>query len=291
MGQISPCLAPFHFLFSLLIHLAVAFSLFYSSDSFEKPKTQSRITVIPAEIKITKSGSQSRVLSASPKGIKRPTRSKIPLSKLGIQYSTHSTGESTVRLGDLSSDSGFEGADAMETLTHPDSMVARYVFQKVDQNLAYPSEFVQRKFQGPVTVRAYFDEEGFFEKDSSLPKASNPYLRVYVARVLRKALMEPIPKTLLGEGGMKRRVIDCLFNFEITSHNDEMLVAQEKFFSGKNVFFYRHHYISKLEWSLGPFSGLGPFAVGLDVNWIIGSTGRKKAPSDPLQKYRDDPAW
>ena len=52
--------------------------------------------------------------------------------------------------------------------------------------------------------------------------------------------------------------------------------------------------LSKLEWELGPFSGLGIFAASFNPLWLL-EKGKDlfshKAKIEPLQRYRDDPEW
>ncbi|MBI2711733.1 MAG: hypothetical protein HYX41_02555 [Bdellovibrio sp.] len=292
-------MVPFYFLASLLWHVVTFLALVLWDQNILKNKATVASRWIDVSV-VRSLPENSRVRHhqrSAPSSSVQPT---VSLSNLGVPLSGVTKQNHLGSLSDfngpdldLSSESGFQAGDALAVATEKSSSIFRYLYERIDQNLSYPNEFVESGFQGPVTARIFLDEEGAWESSTSVIKGAQPYLRVPVVRALRRALMEPVPENIWGKK-KERRFIDCLFRFEITQNGDESLLEKRRFVSGRKLFFYRSVYVSKLQWSAGPLSGLGPFSVGFDPTWLVSQAAglfSKKAKIDPLQKYRDDPAW
>jgi hypothetical protein len=167
----------------------------------------------------------------------------------------------------------------------------REIFERIDGQLTYPVELRRAGIRGSVTARMFFSPTGQILADSTRIDSESRYLAVAVARTLRRAFAEPLRGYRTFAGAL--RSVECSFEFQLTEHDDAGLAKAGNWIVGNHLSFYRHFQSSVLEWQLGPLSGLGPFA-GFDVLWLprkIGEALSNKAPIDPLQSYRDDPAW
>lgn len=170
----------------------------------------------------------------------------------------------------------------------------RFIYQIIDQNLTYPFELRQRDIQGRVVLRLSFTKEGVLLRDrTEVVSASSNYLRVHVQRMLRKLFLDPLPKPQRTFTGPFTLV--CSFHFERTEHNEADLIAARRFIQKNNLYFYRQEHHSKLQWQLGPVSGLGIVpALGVDLGGAFDQVGRlfsSRTKKDPLARYRDDPEW
>jgi len=190
------------------------------------------------------------------------------------------------------SEPAWTSGDPLAPETDRDVSLYRYLYSVIERNLTYPAEFHGTGIQGEVTVTLRFDSEGAWRKDVSAFRASNPYLRVHVIRLLRKALRERIPANLWK--ARAKLAVDCTFRFLISESGDVALLESKRVIFGKSLSFARRIQKSVLEWQAGPLHGLGPFAVSLNPLWFFEKARDVVAPRikiDPLEKYRNDPDW
>jgi hypothetical protein len=88
-------------------------------------------------------------------------------------------------------------------------------------------------------------------------------------------------------------VLDCVFHFAFTENDNERVKSTMRLLNGTEMMFFRNFFKSKLEWEIGPLSGIAPIPfASLNVLWFVDKAKdalSNKAKIDPLQKYRDDP--
>jgi len=164
------------------------------------------------------------------------------------------------------------------------------LYDRIDQVLDYPSEFISAGFEGLVKADVIFSPEGTFDRAHSHVEANSPYLRVHIARVLRRALQEGLPESWVRR--TRGLNFKCVFQFELVGGSSVVVGTQDGLVVGKKLGFYRKG--KELgAWSVGPLSGWGPApVVGIDPEWILDQVRRPHTPDiDPLKKYRDDPDW
>ena len=171
--------------------------------------------------------------------------------------------------------------------------VYQRIYQRVDGSLYYPDAFKRLGITGTVVATLKFTADGLYVPESSKVEATNDYLRVLVRRALKSGLREPIPEFAKFFRGPI--ALAASFRFEFTEANTPELIASRKGVSGSGLQFYRNHHHSKLQWELGPLSGMfGLPAAGLNVAWLLEKasdavSGKRKV--DPMEEYREDPDW
>jgi hypothetical protein len=160
---------------------------------------------------------------------------------------------------------------------------------RIETHLTYPSELKTQGIQGEVEAKVRFGPNGeYLERETERSLRGPPFLRVLVARTLRAALEEPAAR--LPDGF----ALEARFKFLIAEGDDETIREAGNFALGRSLSFLRVHHESALEWELGPLSGLGPFTLGLDLSWAprkIIEAASDRVEFDPLDSYRQDPAW
>lgn len=177
--------------------------------------------------------------------------------------------------------------------------LAEHVYQIIDGKLHYPGELIESELEGIVSAHLTFDEKGNFQYRDLKVKSNSNYLKVYVCRLLRSALIYKIPSNIINYKGKFN--LKANFKFESVTLDDDDLIERESYFSGNSLFFYRNYVKSNFAWKLGPLSGkyywhpdLAPNIVEIDVLAtinLIHSLFTDKKPEDPLVKYRNDPSW
>ncbi len=224
----------------------------------------------------------------------------IPLSRLGINYNVDSLTQSTTNVQEKDHTDSINFANETKELK-----LWEYLFKKIEANLVYPSEFTERNMTGTVDAKLWFTSTGVYIENETEYDASSPYFKVLVARTLRKALQDPIPKEkLLSHSKFWSH---CHFVFEITKPNYNSFEGTTSIFLQNDLHFYRHVQKSFLSSQHGPITGAsftevpttkGPEAspvVGIDLAWIAkkvsGTLLGGNVSTDPLEKYREDPAW
>ena len=182
-----------------------------------------------------------------------------------------------------------------------DTVAIQHLFDRIESALFYPRDLSEAGVEGEVTVNLIFDEGGRVDWGRSGRRSDSRYLRVFVRRLLRHTLEEPIPSAFRE----KDRSVTCRFRFERVRVYDAMDASVQahqgrgiKESVGWHFTFYRSSKVLG-EWKLGPFAGYA-FApsLGIDPDWFVDSaahlwnrlTGRK-AEIDPLERYRNDPGW
>jgi hypothetical protein len=284
---------------SITIHSLVLFALVYRF-SFKKSQNLSLIL-----IELTPKPSQNSVTSQvqraqTRKPPQRANQNPVPLKNLGIPFphQTHhpenraATKSPSQLTGKLLHGSGFSGGNAYQVLTDKHLTLHKYIYQAIDNNLTYPSEFQDARIQGRVVAKIYFNPRGEYVRSQSQFESSQRYLNVHTIRTLRKVFAEPLPPSVKRPQGAF--VVHCAFRYLLQQYEDTDLKKSEKLIVGDHLFFYRSAYQSSLEFDVGPIKFLGPLAQGIDPTWFY-KMGEKlfsnKATIDPLQKYRDDPDW
>ncbi len=228
----------------------------------------------------------------------RPIK-KIELGDLGFQGQLGLHGQTGARERTTqASDPRFGlggGGGARMMAESRDTSVFQELYRRIDANVTYPSELRQQGIEGVVTAQLAFSREGkFLKEQSTVENGASNYLRVVVARALRKAMADELPET------MKKNLtapftLDCTFRFEFTEGDAAALKAANKLIAGNSLFFYRNFHHSRLQWEVGPLSGLLPVpALGINPAWFaekVAGLFSNKSKVDPLQPYRDDPEW
>ncbi len=189
----------------------------------------------------------------------------------------------------VGSDSGAGVEIVQESRNH---QLYRFLYQQIDDNLVYPAELKDAGISGEVRATVRFSGAGELVQNQLQLESASKYLQVLVRWILKRAFSVPLPseKRMVLNGPFE---VNCLFRFEITEHDDEMIKKEMKFIVSNRLSFYRNYHHSKLQWKAGPLGGLGPL-VGMDVLWFpkkLGELLSKKAKIDSLEKYRDDPTW
>ena len=167
----------------------------------------------------------------------------------------------------------------------------RYVFELLDGQIDYPQVFKERKMNGLVSAELRFLSDGSFDRNRSRIWSASPYLRVYVAQMIRVAFQNALPPMLLQTS--KERAIKVNVHFEITETTSD-IPDKKSSYTGNFISIFRQFPWSKLQWQLGPLAGLAPLpAVGIDLSWFTEKLpkiiqGREE---DPLAIYRLDPEW
>ncbi len=192
---------------------------------------------------------------------------------------------------DLLDGTGFQAGNSYKSATDKNVTLYHYIYQAIDNNLTYPSEFIDAKFQGTVVTQIYFDQTGAYLRSNSKFQSPHPYLKIHVIRTLRKGLVNAVPEAI--NKIRKPFFLNCSFRFYFTENGNQDLVKSQKFIVGNQLFFYRSVHKSALEWDLGPLHGVGPLA-NLNLLWFF-EKGHdllsKKVKFSPLEKYQDDPEW
>jgi hypothetical protein len=272
----------FSFAVSFLLHALVVIVLFsfLDQDHLIPKKRTLFIEVEKTLAKILKTGEGS--------GGVHKSRS-FRLKDLGVKYGwQHPTGP----IQEASPETPSHGVDLVKE--GKESPLFKYVHEQVDDQLAYPAELKARAIQGSVSGALVFSK-GEFSEDQTRLVSDSSFLKVAVMRALRRAFRENLPEKYwkLAANSEGRLEVECRFVFAFVEHDDEEKSRSLQAVSGHALAFYRTYVHSALQWKLGPLSGLGPL-VSLDVLWLpekIGELFSKKAEIDPLDSYRDDPAW
>jgi hypothetical protein len=254
---------------------------------------------------------ESRIFSTEERPLKEFEISEIPEIAAPVQpvgpSSTKTNGKSASHLSmnelmpNLTSEPAETSAPAQSDAKKTSQILSdasrastnRFVYEAIDNALDYPTEFIDRKFQGTVEATIRFSPQGEFLKNESEFKSNSRFLRLLVIKALRRAFDSPLP--LAQRLQNQRASIKATFNFEISHDEDKSRFTKKVSHSVGRLVFERVHHIS------GPFQleralfaeqtgQTGPMA-SVDLLWLADNIGDvlsgKKV--DPLQKYRDDP--
>lgn len=286
---------------SLCIHICFVCLLlyFYRSNAlnFQGPK------LLEIEV-IDKSASKfiKKPKNSTTKGLKqkrsrssRSSTSSSNLSRLGLNFHlsdrTEKINPSNKESVDFARSLDKEKSDIHPTLEVKSSVLFRNIHKRIDTHLVYPSELRHEKIIGAVLANFLLSKHSKIIPERTKIESNSRYLSVLVARTLRKAFKDPIHN--FDKFTDHDFMTECVFKFEVTEHNDSQSKQEQPWLVGNQLVFYRRFQQTAGEWQAGPLKGFGPF-LGLDILWFptkIKETLSQKVSFDPLQSYRDDPAW
>lgn len=173
------------------------------------------------------------------------------------------------------------------------SPLALYVYRIIDEALGYPQDFVLKDVTGKVNATLAFTEDGKWDKSASTFNSNSRYLRIYIIKLLKEVLKDPIPANKLTTH--KKFTLKAQFHFNIflTPKLNESIGQGPKLFGGHLMF--RRDYYSKLPFELQNVNVAGnPTVMGmLNLAWVIGKVVDLLSPNkaDVLEKFRLDPDW
>jgi hypothetical protein len=284
---------PISFFISIALHaLSVAF-LFLFLHSSQLPRLLQRSVLIEIA-DAPKSLSAGRGTFGSKSRSRRAAHS-FQLKDLGVKYGWQVPTGKTSNSGGAASEFDHGKMNAVDIVKEgKESPLFKYVHDQVENNLYYPAELKQKLIEGSVSGVVVFSK-GEFVEDYTRLQSNSSYLKVAVMRALRRAFRDSLPEKYwkLAANSEGRLEVQSQFIFSIVEHDEDKKAEALQAVSGRTLAFYRTYVHSALQWKLGPLSGLGPL-VSLDVLWIpekIAGLFSKKAEIDPLDSYRDDPAF
>jgi hypothetical protein len=197
------------------------------------------------------------------------------------------------------------------------------LYDRINEQLEYPPEFGQAGIEGTVTTHLVFSARGNFLREMSPLRSDSPYLRVLVARALRRAFSEgPIP-WLASNKTPLRIPANFTFSFTVrpeltalkmpgtpTSPSFEQGLAETPpvdrepgrhgISNGAFSFERLYNTFSSLRLLVSEDSATGQqhYQPGVDllpvlenVAGVVADWWQGRARMDPLEKYRRDPAW
>lgn len=110
------------------------------------------------------------------------------------------------------------------------------LFNAIEEQLIYPNELVENNIQGHVSVRIYLNKGNQYDEKLTKIKGASPFIKVHIARTLRKVL---IPEFIKNLNIKKLTRYNIVFNFKLTSEKraqDESRLLEDSFY------FYRQEY-------------------------------------------------
>jgi hypothetical protein len=237
---------------------------------------------------------QSHIKSSSKHSRQSSAGNSVSLKNLGVlgSISKPLQNGNEARKENREKDEAWGGQENAHSIaTDPSYRLHRYIYDRINSQLLFPSELREAGLQGKVNSQIYFDSQGHYIRARSSFQSDNPYFKVLVIRVLRQALSEQLPRTVYR---IKTSFeLKCSFSFALTEQGNAELAETQRGMVGKSLFFYRNFHHTILAWNVGPFSGTGP-TLGFNPVWLFQKGSEifsKKAKIEPLQKYRDDPEW
>ena len=161
-------------------------------------------------------------------------KSKLKLNRLGVDFQFKSNkhnqsnrNNSTLKLN------GINLTEDSKT-----AYLYQYIYNLIDQNLTYPAEFYANNIKGTANTVIVFSKNGDYLKDKTKINSTSRYLSVLVRHTLNNAL-QSLPQNLAKKIS-KSFQLTCTFTFEITEHNDPVLIAANKSIIDKKFLFYRN---------------------------------------------------
>lgn len=159
------------------------------------------------------------------------------------------------------------------------------LYDLIDANVMYPSVLAYHQIQGTVNARLILTPNGTCDWRHSTITSTQSHLRVYVLDVLNHVCARDLSRFARKTSDSN---LDLSFEFAITEHNDEKLIAREKKVVGNVFLFYRNSQQSVAEWHLGPFRGMFPVPyVALDFSWLQENYDRVVHSRDPLREFKE----
>jgi hypothetical protein len=285
-----------YFLISISLHLALLVGI--GRYLFITP----RHTPPPQYVEIL--GSDSAPVVARRKGVaggksaaQAPLKKPLSLSDLGVDWRRR---EGVTLPGDVSlkpgtgknDDYGGQGrygsnGDLLNAMKGTVTFEALY--ERLDQHLIYPKEFVESGIEGSVKTVLVFSQQGDYEKHKSSVTSNSPYLSVLVKKLFREVFEDPLPKNYF-----HRRTtgltVRCDFLFELHGKSQPSISR----LIGNSLSFHRTSSKMYGQWRMGPLAGVGPIpAVGISTQGLEDRiSGVKNMPDvEPLSKWKNDPDW
>ncbi len=230
-------------------------------------------------------GSKASRARGAPQGSSAPR-----LSDLGVRM-----GIDVARRRETEADLGTPKGTSRFQAESEGAGLYQYLYGRIDDQLTYPEEFKNARIEGRVHARVAFSPDGRYLRELSSFSSESPYLRVHVIRMLRRAFADHRFPEGFAKLLSRNVILDCFFHFQITEHDFESVKSTMKLLNGTEMSFYRNFFSSKLQWELGPLSGMAPIpVVNFNPLWVVKKAAdalSNKAKFDPLQKYRDDPEF
>lgn len=159
------------------------------------------------------------------------------------------------------------------------------LYEMIDSRVSYPNVLAANQIQGTVNARLIVSPEGKCLWPRTRISSSQEYLRLYVLDVLQSVCRQSLTRYAKAEGATN---LDLSFAFEITEHNEKVLIDAQKKIVGNVFLFYRNSQQSKLQWSIGPFRGMFPIPyVAFDFGWLMENYDRVMHSRDPLKDFKD----
>ncbi len=159
------------------------------------------------------------------------------------------------------------------------------LYDLIDANVMYPGVLAYHQIQGTVNARLVLTPNGTCDWRHSTVTSTQAHLRLYVLDVLNHVCARDLARFARKSSNSN---LDLSFEFAITEHNDEKLIAREKKVVGNVFLFYRNSQQSVAEWHLGPFRGMFPVPyVALDFSWLQENYDRVVHSRDPLREFKD----
>jgi len=260
---------------SIIIHLIIISSFGYL-NKLSKNNSVTKLENKKSKIQISfiRSIKQSKVKSKN--NIKRIPKIKS-LSELGYKYSSSNK---ILKRGVF--------GDRLNSI-QPGSIYSE-IYSKINQHLNYPKELINHNIKGIVNVRLSFSSSGNYLESQTQILSYSKYLKVHVARVLRKAFKYKVKLK------SKRNIntLDSIFKFNLTTG-----IAKSN--SSKALYFIRTAY--------GGNSPIDKINKGVNniishaSNWLLflqyrpdflktdKELMRKEFNKSILRNYKNDPAW
>lgn len=214
---------------SIVLHTLFLFLIPYKATEEEKVAELELIELTPIPLEDTSLAEETKAKQGIPHDIvfedywylnnkeilKKPQATQKEESKPAYKYEKRSLGEELGHIG-----------------------IIQYVYQKIDQELIYPSHFLFSNVSGITIVDVVFDSKGNFIMEKSIFKGNNNVINSHVKYVLQKAFSLKVPKNLIGYKDYF--VVRCSFKYEIIYHTSEELISREKFMAGTYLGFYAY---------------------------------------------------
>lgn len=185
--------------------------------------------------------SQNRVIKKNPRKqeikIKVKERAKRPYKRSSLSNNKKKTKIENLNFSMFAVKKSAVKLNESRVLSNSDLQVgeANHVFSEIEKNLLYPAELVEIGASGSFSVKFYLDKDGNYLENRTKISEGTRFLRVYIARVLRKSLINMNRKLKLS----KLTQFDATFKFQLSTSHVKLESSQVL----KNrYFFYRQNY-------------------------------------------------
>lgn len=268
-------------LLSILLHAAVFYLL---SKSKRKEDSQTKVEI------------EYRETPKSQGKGKRGTKKKgkgISLADLRPSWTTVTEpGPNTGRLIDPDAKGSSEwpegswGANGIK-LGELEHFIQYERIQKDIQGLFFfPSALGKKDISGTINARLYFTETSECNWSKSTISGANPFLKFYIAAVLKKYCRFENGKHLRLK---QDQFIDLSFAFILAKGESREESESKDRILGNVLMFTRIHHKATGDYQIGPIRGniLVPIAVTVDFPWLLEKWDEVMNHRDPLDEFRD----